>query len=116
VFNAEYGVQIIIMLDDHAGAQLGGRDRHCLKLSPSKMRFAELTEGGAGHIFRRTRGPNLRFYTPLARKETFPQSNSSHELEFSCERFVPLHRWTRITTDVNRRRAIPPDGLSLIRK
>jgi hypothetical protein len=35
VFNGEYGVQIIIVLDDHAGAQLDGRDRHCSKLSPS---------------------------------------------------------------------------------
>jgi len=36
VFDAEYGMQIIIVLDDHAGAQLSGRDRHCLKQSPSK--------------------------------------------------------------------------------
>ena len=36
VLDAEYGVQIIVVLDDHAGAQLCGRDRHCLKLSPSK--------------------------------------------------------------------------------
>ena len=28
VLDAEYGVQIIVVLDDHAGAQLGCRDRH----------------------------------------------------------------------------------------
>jgi hypothetical protein len=28
-------VQIIVVLDDHAGAQLRGRDRHCLEQSPS---------------------------------------------------------------------------------
>jgi hypothetical protein len=36
VLNGEYGVQIIVVLDDHAGAQLRGRDRHCSKQSPSK--------------------------------------------------------------------------------
>jgi hypothetical protein len=35
VLNTEYGVQIIVVFDDHAGAQLSGRDRHCSKLSPS---------------------------------------------------------------------------------
>jgi hypothetical protein len=29
MFVAEYGVQIIIVLDDHAGAKLCGGDRHC---------------------------------------------------------------------------------------
>src|ERR1700733_105056 len=38
VFDAEYRVQIIVVLDDHAGTQLGGRDRHCLKQSPSNKR------------------------------------------------------------------------------
>src|SRR5208337_4660657 len=36
VFDGKYGVQIIVVLDDHAGAQLRGRDRHCSKQSPSK--------------------------------------------------------------------------------
>jgi len=82
VFDAEYGVQIIVVLDDHAGAQLGCRDRHRLNQSPSnKCGFADgracpeqakRAEGRAGHIFRRTRGPNSRFYTPCRRKKTFP--------------------------------------------
>jgi hypothetical protein len=28
-------VQIIVVLDDHAGTHLGGRDRHRVKKSPS---------------------------------------------------------------------------------
>jgi hypothetical protein len=28
VFDAEHGVQIIVVLDDHARTHLGGRDRH----------------------------------------------------------------------------------------
>jgi hypothetical protein len=35
VFDAEYRVQIIVVLDDHAGTHLGGRDRHRVKKSPS---------------------------------------------------------------------------------
>jgi len=34
VFDAEDGVQIIVVLDDHARTKLGGRDRHRLKESP----------------------------------------------------------------------------------
>jgi hypothetical protein len=30
-------VQIIVVLDDHAGTQLGGRDRHRLQQSPQKL-------------------------------------------------------------------------------
>jgi hypothetical protein len=51
VLDGEYGVQIIVVLDDHAGTQLGGRDRHCLETSPCKsMRFAEQAKGGTSHI------------------------------------------------------------------
>ena len=29
VFDAEDGMQIIVVLDDHAGTKLGGRNGHC---------------------------------------------------------------------------------------
>jgi len=29
VLDAEYGMQVTVVLDDHAGAKLGGRNSHC---------------------------------------------------------------------------------------
>jgi hypothetical protein len=31
MLDAKDGMQIIVVLDDHAGAKLGGRDSHCLE-------------------------------------------------------------------------------------
>src|SRR5208282_1737595 len=44
--DAEHGMQIIVVLNDHAGTKLGGRDRHRLKNSPYKLRFAKPAEDG----------------------------------------------------------------------
>jgi hypothetical protein len=77
VFDAEYGVQIIVVLDDHAGTHLGGRDRHRLKQSPqNKCGFAGLTEGGQA-TFSAAQGPKKLFYTQVAGKGTFPKLHSS---------------------------------------
>jgi hypothetical protein len=55
VLNAEHGMQIIVVLDDHAGAHLGRRNRHCWFTSPSL--FSEILGSGAGMLgVRRSRG------------------------------------------------------------
>ena len=76
VFDAENGVQIIVVLDDHAGTQLGGRDRHRLKNSP----YTIAVEAGG-----RRAGPlvpppayyakkaKALFYTELRRKRNLPE-------------------------------------------
>jgi hypothetical protein len=68
-------VQIIVVLDDHAGTQLGGRDRHRLKNSP----YTIAVEAGG-----RRAGPlvpppayyakkaKALFYTELRRKRNLP--------------------------------------------
>src|SRR5713101_941226 len=54
VLDAEHGMQIIVVLDDHAGAELGRRNRHCWFTSPSL--FLEILGSGAGRRgFRQTR-------------------------------------------------------------
>src|ERR1700722_20475586 len=35
VLDAEHGVQVIVVLDDHAGTELGRWNRHCCFTSPS---------------------------------------------------------------------------------
>jgi hypothetical protein len=77
VFDAENGVQIIVVLDDHAGTQLGGRDRHRLKNSP----YTIAVEAGG-----RRAGPlvpppayyakkaKALFYTELRRKRNLPEA------------------------------------------
>jgi hypothetical protein len=46
VLDAENGVQIIVVLDDHAGTKLGGRDRHRLKNSPCTIAVLNPAEHG----------------------------------------------------------------------
>jgi len=77
VFDAENGVQIIVVLDDHAGTQLGGRDRHRSKNSP----YTIAVEAGG-----RRAGPlvpppayypkkaKALFYTELRRKRNLPDA------------------------------------------
>jgi hypothetical protein len=67
VLDAENGVQIIVVLDDHAGAKLGGGDSHCWVSLLNKNDYDCDAIGGrrAGHIFRWTRGSNSLFYTGL---------------------------------------------------
>jgi hypothetical protein len=69
VFDGEYGVQIIVVLDDHAGAQLRGRDRHCLKPSPSnKCGLLSRRKAGRPHFPPHKRTENLILHS-LREKE-----------------------------------------------
>src|SRR5580704_11153094 len=77
VFDGKNRVQIIVVLDDHAGTQLGGRDRHRLEPSPSfKARWLSWRKAGRPHFPLQLRIKAL-FYTQLAGKETFPGLRSS---------------------------------------
>src|ERR1700722_8641222 len=49
VFHAENGVQIIVVLDDHARTELGGRDRHRLKTLLFTIAVCGAGERRAGH-------------------------------------------------------------------
>ena len=76
VFHAEHGVQIIVVLDDHAGTELGGRDRH--RLNDSPYRIAVCGAGGRrARQYFRPRGLKHYFTRAFARKETFPIPDSS---------------------------------------
>src|SRR5579864_8573589 len=70
VLHTEHGMKVIVVLDDHAGAELRGRDRHREK-SPSEIAFTERAEGGSANNFRRHKDKKL-FYTQLCRKGNLP--------------------------------------------
>src|SRR4029077_13192715 len=65
VLDAEHGVQIIVVLDDHAGAKLGGRNRHATDNLLNKLRSMGPANRGQATC-RRTRGSNTLVYTELA--------------------------------------------------
>jgi hypothetical protein len=99
VFDAENGVQIIVVLNDHAGTKLGGRDRHRLKNSPSILGtddydcgFAEPAEGGQATSFAATRAKAL-FYTQVRRKRNLPRAELIEE-----QRTTPARDWSRGTS------------------
>src|SRR5579863_383726 len=56
VFDGKYGVQIIVVPDDHAGTHLGGRDRHRLKTSPCTIAVRRASGRTGRPQFRRYRG------------------------------------------------------------
>jgi hypothetical protein len=64
VLDAEHGMQIIVVLDDHAGAELGRRNRHCWFTSPSL--FLEILGSGAGRVASAALRVNNLFYTGFA--------------------------------------------------
>ena len=76
VFYAENGVQIIVVLDDHAGTKLGGRDRHRLKKSPCTIAVQRRRKTGRPQV-PPTRGLKDYFTLRCAVKETFSMPNSS---------------------------------------
>jgi hypothetical protein len=90
VLDGEYGVQIIVVLDDHAGTELGGRDRHRLKKSPYTIALCGAGGRRAGHNFHRHEGVNVYFTHRCTGKETFRQSRSSQ-----CNHIV---RWVDAAT------------------
>ena len=53
VLDAEYGMQVIVVLDDHAGTELGRWNRHCWFTSPYTL-LGILDSGAGSQGFRRT--------------------------------------------------------------
>jgi hypothetical protein len=70
-------VQIIVVLDDHAGTQLGGRDRHRGKQSPSNKYGWQSRRKAGKPLSPPHQGLKRLFYTQIMGKETFPKLHSS---------------------------------------
>jgi hypothetical protein len=73
VFHTEHGVQIIVVLDDHARTELGGRDRHRLRSLLIRLQF-EAGGRRASHTSSAATKAKLLFYTQLRRKRNLSKA------------------------------------------
>jgi hypothetical protein len=82
-------VQIIVVLDDHARTQLGGRDRHCWKLSPSKINAVCWADGRAcPEQAQRLKGGQAAFFRCTKTEDQILHS-APEKGNLSRNRFIP---------------------------